>query len=141
MPRDPPTHKGDCGRQTGRRIVKSSRAFVLAAITLGMFISGCAIRGADFTAISTKNVNLKGVDLNKLDGRRVEGRDSNFVFLFIPFGFPHLEDAVDDALAKGGGDLMLDAVFHARSWWFLVGQDIIEVKGTVVNTFNAKGRY
>jgi hypothetical protein len=85
----------------------------------------------------TKNVSLKGIDLNKLEGRRVEGKDANFVFIFIPFGMPHLEDAVDSALEKGRGDLMLDAVIYTSSWWFIVGQDIIKVKGTVVNTSGA----
>lgn len=99
-----------------------------------IFASGCAIRQADLTAVTTRNVKLGGVNLNKLTSKKVEGTDSNFVFLFIPFGTPHLENAIDDALTKGGGDLMLDAVIYTRSWWFLIGQDSIEVKGAVVNT-------
>lgn len=112
--------------------MKLLRYFMI--IFLVLFLSSCAVRQADLTAISTRNVKLDGVDLNSLPAKRVEGKDSNFVFLFIPFGFPQLEDAVDDALDKGEGDLMLDAVIYTRSWWFLIGQDIIEVKGTVVNT-------
>jgi len=111
---------------------------IIGAVLLIICFAGCAVRQADLTAISTKNVELNGVDLNTLHGKRVEGEDSNFLFLFIPFGFPQLEDAVDDALAKGNGDLIVDAVIYSERWWFLVGQDIIKIKGTVVNTKETK---
>ncbi len=103
-------------------------------LLLFIFLMGCAVRQADLTAITTRNVKLDGVNLNALPGKKVEGKDSNFVFLFIPFGMPQLEDAIDDALDKGEGDLMLDAVIYTNHWWFLIGQDIITVKGTIVNT-------
>ena len=32
------------------------------------------------------------------------------------------------------GDVMLDAVLHSKVWWFIIGQDSLEVKGTVVKT-------
>lgn len=107
--------------------------FILALLVL----SSCSVRQADLTAVTTRNVKLDGVNLNSLPGKRIEGKDSKFVFLFIPIGLPHLEDAVDDALSKGKGDLMLDAVIHTQGWWFLVGQSTIKVKGTVLNTTGA----
>ncbi|MBZ0166757.1 MAG: hypothetical protein K8I00_08105, partial [Candidatus Omnitrophica bacterium] len=67
----------------------------------------------------------------------VEGEDSTFMLLFIPLGLPQLEDAVDDALNKGNGDLMTDVVVHDKSWTaILFGKLTISVKGTVVNTKN-----
>jgi hypothetical protein len=105
--------------------------FCLLALILG----GCSVRLGDLSAISTQTVNLNKVDIDALPQvKGVTGRDTKFVFLFIPFGTPHLEDAVDDALEKGGGDLMTDAVIHARNWWFIIGQNSLEVKGNVVNT-------
>ena len=67
----------------------------------------------------------------------VVGTSTKFRFLFIPFGFPHLEDAIDDALDKGDGDIMIDVVVHKKSWWFLIGLSSLEAKGTVVRTRGA----
>ncbi|MDY0270036.1 hypothetical protein [Trichloromonas sp.] len=100
-----------------------------------VFAGGCSVRLGDLSTISTQNVNLDKIDLDSLPQvKGVTGKDTKFVFLFIPFGVPHLEDAVDDALEKGGGDLITDAVIHARGWWFLIGQNTLEVKGNVVKT-------
>jgi hypothetical protein len=106
----------------------------LILILLFFCLTGCAVRQADLTAVTTRNVKLDGTNLNELSGKKVEGKDSKFIFLFLPFGIPHIENAVDDALDKGNGDLMLDAVVYTNSWWFIVGQNIITVKGTVVDT-------
>ena len=42
----------------------------------------------------------------------------------------------DDALNKGNGDVLIDAVLHSKAWWFICGQSTLEVKGTVVKTRN-----
>jgi hypothetical protein len=92
-------------------------------------------RVGDMTMISTRNVKLDKIDIDRLpQTHNVVGRDSRFEFLFISFGLPHIKDAVDDALEKGGGDLMTDVVFYQGGWWFLIGQNTLEVKGTVVKT-------
>ena len=110
----------------------------LAAGILLVSLSGCALRLADLNAISTRNLNLDRVDLDRLEGQVVEGESSVFVFLFIPFGWPNLQDAVDDALDKGGGDLITDAVVYHK-WWtaILFGKQKLTVKGTVVKTRGA----
>ena len=100
-----------------------------------LVVAGCSVRLADMSVISTRNVTLDKVDLDNLpQTEHVTGKDSSFIFIFIPFGVPHLEDAVDDALNKGGGDVMIDAVIHSGFWWFIVGQSTIEVEGSVVKT-------
>lgn len=109
----------------------------LAAFFCLLSLSGCAIRIADLNAVSTRNVNLDRVDLDQLPGKVVEGESSRWIFLFIPFGSPTLEEAVDDALDKGAGDLITDAVVETSSWWFLFGQAKLSVKGTVVKTRGA----
>jgi hypothetical protein len=102
-----------------------------------LFTSACSIRLADFSILSTRNVNLDKIDLDsKPQVKGVVGKDTSFIFLFIPFGFPHLEDAVDDALNKGNGDVLIDGVLHSKAWWFICGQNTLEVKGTVVKTRN-----
>jgi hypothetical protein len=112
----------------------------LILVLLFFGLTGCAVRQADLTAMTTRNVKLDGTNLNALSGKRIEGKDSKFIFLFIPLGLPHIENAVDDALDKGKGDLILDAVIYTKGWWFLVGQNIITVKGTVVNTLESTTR-
>ena len=102
---------------------------------VALLATGCSLRLGDMSVISNRNVSLEKVDLDALpQTKNVTGKDTKFLFLFIPFGVPHLEDAVDDALNKGDGDVLVDAVIHARNWWFLVGQTGYEVTGTVVKT-------
>ena len=87
------------------------------------------------TAISTRPLVTTGVDLDALPQRKATGVSSQWVFLFIPLGGrPTLEEAVDDALADGGGDLLLNPVTYTSSWWFLFGRATIEIDGQVVDT-------
>lgn len=107
---------------------------VLCLLSL-LLTAGCAVRQADMTLVSTRNVKLDKMDIDSLpQTREVVGKDSRFIFLFLPLGLPHLENAIDDALDKANGDLMTDAVLFSKGWWFLIGQNILEVKGTVVKT-------
>ena len=97
--------------------------------------TACSLRLADLSAVSTRNVTLDKVDLDSFPQTKgIVGKDTKWMFLFIPFGVPHLEDAIDDALDKGNGDMMIDAVLHSKGWWFLIGQSSLQVKGTVVKT-------
>ena len=117
--------------------LKSTRVQILIIFifSLSCLIAGCSMRIADFTICTTRNVNLDRVDLDTLPQQdKVEGFDKKFIFLFIPFGFPHLETAVDDALDKGNGDVMVDTAVYSEWWWFIVGQTGIKVRGTVVKT-------
>ncbi len=120
-------------RAGGMRVVRWWTALVVAACAL--VVSGCMTRIGDMTMVSTRNVSLDRMDIDKLpQTRNVVGEDSRFIFLFIPFGVPHLKDAVDDALNKGKGDLMTDVAIYQGGWWFLVGEMKMRVKGTVVKT-------
>ena len=100
-----------------------------------LYISGCSTHITDFSMISSKNVNLNKVDIDKLpQSKNVIGKDKKFVFLFIPFGQPTIKGALNDALQKGNGDLMVDASVYVTNWGFLIGQTGIEIKGDVVKT-------
>jgi hypothetical protein len=97
--------------------------------------TSCTTRIGDMNIISTRSVKLDKIDLDDLPKKkRIEGESSKFIFLFIPFGLPKLEEAVDDALDKGDGDILLDAVVYDKSWWFLIGQNTITIKGSVADT-------
>lgn len=111
------------------------RVLILLVMAMLVLATGCSIRVADLTALSTRNVNLDKVDLDALpQTRSVEGEDTAWMVLVFPIGFPHLEDAVDEALDKADGDIMVDVVVYSSGWWFIVGQNTIRVKGNVVKT-------
>ena len=97
---------------------------------------GCMMRMADCTVASTKNVKLSKLDIDSLPRTKgVEGQSVQPMFFFIPLsGPPNIKDALDDALAKANGDMMVDPVFYQGGWWFIFGENIIQVKGEVVNT-------
>ena len=96
--------------------------------------TGCMTRVADMTAVSTRNVCLNKCDLDTLRQTRTVGESSRFMLLCIPFGIPRLGEAVDDALDKGQGDLILDAAIYQGGWWFLCGELKLQVRGNVVKT-------
>lgn len=99
-----------------------------------LFISGCTARFADLTLVSTKNIDLSNTKFNIKDGRRVTGEDCKMIFLGIPLGYPTLQEAVDDALEKGGGNLMIDQVSYVKGFsLIIVGQTCILAEGTVIN--------
>ena len=59
------------------------------------------------------------------------------IIVFIPTkGNVTLEAAIDDALRKGQGDVMTDAVVHYWTWYipYIYGQTGWEVVGDVVKT-------
>lgn len=98
---------------------------VLGIAVLGLGSSGCSQRIADFTAISTKNIYAKGVDVSalpKVSG--VKGRHITFLGLGA-----NIKDAIDQALEKGDGNLMIDCAVYIWHAPFVGGY---EVRGTVV---------
>ncbi|MCI0563884.1 MAG: hypothetical protein MN733_35875, partial [Nitrososphaera sp.] len=69
------------------------------------------------------------------EGKRIEGKDCTYAILgLIPLGIPNLERAVDDALQKGNGNMMVDQVTYQEGAYFiLASQSCIRVEGTVLN--------
>ncbi|MDD4556214.1 MAG: hypothetical protein PHE89_02645 [Alphaproteobacteria bacterium] len=100
-----------------------------------LFLCGCTTHLTDLSMISNKNINLNEIDIDRSPQRKyVIGEDKKFILIFFPLGQPKIKEALNDALEKGNGDLMIDASLYVTSWWFIVGQTGIEIKGTVVNT-------
>jgi len=117
----------------------TSTRCLLVVLGIAILASGCSRRIADMTLMTTRIVSLDRVDLDKLPTkRRVVGEASRWWVLFIPLGLhPTLKEAVDDALNKGGGDIMTDAVVRVSGWTaILFTVETIEVEGEVVKTRN-----
>lgn len=111
---------------------------ILCIVFLVFILNACSIRHGDFTVLSNKLVNLTDFELGKTDrAKGVEGEDVQNIILFIPTsGPPTLEGALDNALEKGNGDIMTDAVISWRYFYLplIFGQQAWEVKGDVVRT-------
>ncbi len=110
----------------------------LLSALLALLTTACAVRQGDFAVISNKLVNTSNFRVGQAERvKGVEGRDVSHIIIFIPTGGPPtLEGALDDALEKGGGDVMTDAVVYSWSWYipYIYGQSGWSVKGDVVKT-------
>ncbi len=107
------------------------------AAACAIFISGCRSHVGHLTLASTRDFNQDAIDLDSLPQKKlVSGESTRLVFLIIPIGAPRLNEAVEDALNKGEGDLLVDAsVYRTTDWTVILFTQIgIEVRGTVVNT-------
>ena len=109
----------------------------LAAAAVALLASACTITG-DFTVLSNKLVRTGDFDLSKAPRtKNVAGEDVTHIVLFFPVSSQaNLEEAIDDALRKGDGDVLTDAVVH-YSWFYIpliYGQAKWTVTGDVVRT-------
>ena len=97
---------------------------------------GCTSHFADFTAISTRDVTTKEVNLNKLPVKKnVEGQNRAFWSIFTPMRHVSLSKAVEDALNKGDGDLIVNAEVTLKRIFVVIGAiSTLKIKGDVVNT-------
>jgi len=118
-------------RSSSRR----SLGMLLAAAVACATSSGCTNRIGDLTLISTKNIDLSNVSLDVKSGKRVTGEDCAVWPLFIPIRIPTLEAAVDDALQKGGGNIMIDQVTYQSAYtWIIAIYTCIRTEGTVLDS-------
>ena len=108
---------------------------LVLAIMASLLLSACTTRIATMTVISDRNIKTQHVKVSKLPKTKdVVGESKRVIFLFFPLGLPSIKEALDDALSKADGDLMIDAGLYTRSWWFIFGETGYELRGTVVNT-------
>lgn len=115
------------------RIIK-----LFGAALVVLLVTGCVARQGDFTVLSDKLVDTKDFDLStakKVD--HVTGEDKTRIIVFIPTkANPSLEGAIDDALEKGGGDVLTDATVYSFGWYipYIYGESGWRVEGDVVKT-------
>ncbi len=114
---------------------KMRLAYLLIAFMALLMMSSCSIRVADLTMVSTKNIDLSDTQLDARKGHRQTGEDCRFRLLGLPiFGLPNMEEAVDKALEKGKGNVMVDEVTEYKFIWVVLGDILcINVEGTVLN--------
>lgn len=110
---------------------------LVAFLLLSIVIYGCSTRVGDLNIVSTKEIDLsKGFSLDASHAKRYLGEDcSFFIHPDIPlFGFPNLETAVDRALLKGKGNVMIDEVTKVSKIWIIIGTiECISAEGAVLS--------
>jgi len=114
---------------------KKRLIYQLIAVMASLMLSSCTTRIGDLTMVSTKNIDLSDTQLDARTGQRQTGEDCRFNLLGFPiFGLPNLEEAVDEALEKGKGNVMVDEVTEIKDIWIILGTVICyHVEGTVLN--------
>ena len=114
------------------------RGFLLLGLVSVLLSTGCVIRHGDFTVLSNKLIRTSDFELSKADRTRgVVGEDiSHTIVLFPTKAGVSLEGAIDDALRKGDGDVITDAVVTRFGWYIplIYGQTGWRVTGDVVKT-------
>jgi hypothetical protein len=105
------------------------RAKIVGVALLLVTATGClSTRLADLTIVSTQNVDFSKLTPEVISSaKEVEG-------VALPwYGGGDMEDAIEDALKKGGGNVLMDAVIYreVRSY-VLWGRTGYRVKGRVL---------
>lgn len=118
--------------------MRQSQLVGLSMLVVGALLAGCTVRHGDFTVLSNKLVNTKEFDLSKADRvKGVTGTEEAHIIVFVPTKAQvTLKGALDDAMAKGKGDVMTDATISFWYWWipYIYGNTGWEVKGDVIRT-------
>ena len=109
---------------------KTAITAVLAAVAL----SGCTQRIADFTVMSTKNIEMSRLAEMRV-GERLEGVDSKPIILLFPTGNPTIEEAIDNAIEQQpGGVALVNGTVSLSSFYLppLFGEIKYMVEGDVL---------
>ena len=96
-------------------------------------LSGCVTRLADFTLISTKNIDLTRGASFKRGQSRVTGIDSVSIIIIIPTGVPNMKTAIDKAIESVPGAIaLMDGVLSQKVWYipYIFGKSSFVVEGT-----------
>lgn len=119
-----------------RTILLAIRVLILCSLLF--CATGCSHSQGHFTLASSKIFRISEFDIEKADRvKGIEGQDVMHMIIFFPIGGPPtIEDAMNDAMEKGGGDVMTDLEIVQWGWYipYIYGQFGWSVKGDVVKT-------
>lgn len=102
-------------------------------IVVTMVLSSCSQRLAEFTILSSKNIDYSKLpDYKRMNGR-VVGEDKAHIIILIPTGSPDTKEAIDKAIEAVPGCVALVDVILERGGFYiplLYGQSWITIEGT-----------
>ncbi len=113
-----------------------TRTLLLISLFLLIFlmsvIYGCSTRYGALTVATTKNIDINMREFEKVE-EGVVGESKKPIIIIIPTGNPSIEDAIDEALQKAGGDIMQNVVIYYKWFYFpwVYGYYKFEIKGDV----------
>ena len=98
-------------------------------------VCGCSTSSGRLSVIVPAGVGINEFGLEHSTVKHnITGSDTTPILLFVPLGQPSFDLAVHDALQKGRGQILTDAVVTDTTRWFvLFGWNRIEVSGNVVD--------
>lgn len=114
-------------------MIMSRRIHLLAIAAIAACVTGCTQRVADFTLLSTKNVELSRAAELVRGNERAEGRDEEATILIFSTGIPDVKAAVDAAIESVPGAVALaDGVIYSEVFILpsLGGSSAYIVEGT-----------
>lgn len=100
-----------------------------------LLICGCATSSGRLSVIVPAGVHINEFGLaHSTVKHNVTGSNTTPILLFVPFGQPSFDLAVHNALQKGRGQILTDAVITDTTRWFILfGWNRIEVTGNVID--------
>jgi hypothetical protein len=118
--------------------MRRGRTAALALLGALLGLGGCITDQGTLRIVAPRSnpEELRNIEIAKRPVRReVIGRDTRITSVVVvpTFDGPILERAVADALANGGGDLLVGAHVRTIEFWFLIGWSVLEVRGDVVD--------
>ncbi len=99
-----------------------------------LLLGGCSAQTYHMGLIIPENTPLKEQDIDRgTIAHNITGKDTHEIILFFPSGHPNFQNAVNQALVKGRGDLIINAeVSYIYHWFILGGYEQIKITGDVV---------
>lgn len=110
-------------------------------ILLGLFLlTGCVSRTSEFGIIAPKNTAISLQELQEVQVvKNVKASSDSFILLVIPFGHPNVEDAINQAMAKGNGQVLINVkIEQAIRWFVLFGFNQLNLTADVVQLNGGK---
>lgn len=109
---------------------------ILVFSLLAGLLASCTTRIADFTLVSTKNVDLTRNTSYKIENRRVVGKDKKSIIICIPTGTPNIKEAIDRSIEQAGPNCigLSDVVIDYTSWWipYIYGENSFTAEGNPI---------
>ncbi len=103
-----------------------------------LLLAGCSTRIADLSIVVPQNTRITQQNLSSTSTQHnITGVDERPMLLLFPLGFPTFENAVNDTLKKGDGNLLINVhVTSTSDWYILYGVNRIVVNADVVKLGN-----
>lgn len=88
---------------------------------MALFVSSCTYRLADFTFLSSKNVDMNhAAGYSTAVNDRKQGKDLAHIIIFIPTGEADYKEALDKAIEQNGSTCVGLANAKVESgWWYI----------------------